>query len=705
MHTESNTVPKHTNRLVNETSPYLLQHAHNPVDWQPWDDEALQQARKEDKPIFLSIGYSACHWCHVMEHESFEDDEVAAILNAHFVSIKVDREERPDLDDIYMKAVQLMTGSGGWPMSVFLTPDLQPFYGGAYYPPRDMMGRPSFKTVLKGVSRAWDERRDEIANTAAEMVRHIQAIDGDAGGAADLPSPELIRRAAADLASTFDSRYGGFGSAPKFPSGPTNQVLLRDYWRNGVEESRRMAEHTLQFMYFGGMCDHLGGGFHRYSVDEQWLVPHFEKMLYDNAQLAEVYTEAWQLTKNPLYRKVAEDIFAYELRDMRDPGGAFHSTEDADSEGEEGRFYLWTHDALVAELGKEDAAVFCDYYGVRPEGNFQSHEPYHQGMNILHIAGPPQSVAERHGMTLDELESRLDKMRQKLFAVREERVRPGLDDKILTSWNALLIGALAKGARAFGRNEYKDAAEEAARFILDEMRDGDRLLRTHRGGRSRLPAYLDDYAFLCDAFVDLYQATFNTDWLREAERLADALIERFWDNASGGFYFTSSDHDGLIVRSKPFFDGSEPSGNSVAALGLLRLARLTGKSEYQEKAEATLRAARAQLEHMPRAFMNMLFAVDLAMHPSREVAIIGAKESPETAALLDVVNTRFLPDTVVALRDPSQTQADQISVQIPLLAEREPSNGKPTVYVCRNYTCERPVTSPDEAAALLDDAE
>ncbi|GMU91319.1 MAG: hypothetical protein AMXMBFR4_03770 [Candidatus Hydrogenedentota bacterium] len=689
-----------TNRLIHETSPYLLQHARNPVDWYPWGEEALRRAREEDKPIFLSIGYSACHWCHVMEHESFENEEIAAILNEHFISIKVDREERPDLDEIYMTAVQIMTGSGGWPMTVFLRPDRKPFYGGTYYPPVDRMGRPGFKTVLNSIAQAWKERRDEIDRSAEQLTQYVvQSAAQRAGEPNDLDY-RLIEAAVAELKSTFDSHYGGFGGAPKFPSGPAIELLLRHHFNTGDNQSLEMAAFTLTRMWQGGMYDHLGGGFHRYSVDAKWLVPHFEKMLYDNAQLCQVYLDAYQATGDSLFARVAREILDYELRDMQDDQGAFHSTEDADSEEQEGKFYVWTQAEIDAVLGDEDGYLFCQFYNVRPNGNFDSHEPYHEGQNILHVTRAPDIVAKEFGMETDEFERKLAECRAKLLEVRNRRVRPGLDDKILASWNGLIISALARAHQVFGEAKYRHSAERAASFVMNEMQKDGVLLRTHRGGQSRVPGYLDDYAFLCVAFIDLYEATFDEKWLDQADALASAMIERFWDGEGGGFYFTSADHRDLLVRTKPTYDGAEPSGNSMAALALLRLGVLIGNKGYADKAHQVLRLNQSNLASAPRAYLKMLCAADFVLNPPKEIALVGNRGSDGIRAFVSSLHERFVPNKVIVMAD-SSNGAARLAGRIPLLAGKTLVRDLPAAYVCRDYACQQPATTVEEFVKAL----
>ena len=687
------TTHKFTNRLINETSPYLLQHAHNPVDWYPWGDEALEKARRENKPIFLSIGYSACHWCHVMEHESFENEAVAAILNEHFVSIKVDREERPDLDEIYMTAVQIMTGSGGWPMTVFLTPELKPFYGGTYFPPVDMYNRPGFGTLLRSIHDAWINRREAIDSSAKELGDFVaRAVVAETGDASHLKL-DIVTAAARELAGTFDPKYGGFGQAPKFPSGPSIEILLREYRRSGDEKLLHCANFTLRKMYEGGMYDHLGGGFHRYSVDAQWLVPHFEKMLYDNGQLAQAYLEAYQLTKDPLYKRVVEEIFTYVLRDMTDPLGAFHSAENADSEGEEGKFYVWTHAEMTKALPASDVALFTQYYSILPNGNFSSPEHYHDGKNILHITRTPEAIAKEAGIGVDELEKRVAAMRETLLAIRGTRIRPSLDDKILVCWNGLMISAFAKGYQVLGDPRYLEAAQRAANFVLTTMRKDGTLLRSYRAGDARIPAYLDDYAFFIGSLVDLYEASFDMRWLEEANTLSVAMIANFWDVDAGGFFFTTPDHAHLIVRTKPTYDGAEPSGNSMAALALLRLGRLTDNQEFVAKATKILELNAEPMSRQPRGYMKMIAGIELLLDNPREIVVAGNSGSADTQALLGAVRGEFLPNKVVALLDPSWNNVDAVEKALPLLQGKRPANGQAAAYVCMNYACKAPVTT------------
>ncbi|MEK6709138.1 MAG: thioredoxin domain-containing protein, partial [Nitrospinota bacterium] len=563
----------------------------------------LRRAREEDKPIFLSVGYSACHWCHVMERESFESEEIAEILNGHFVSIKVDREERPDIDAIYMEAVQLMAGQGGWPMSVFLLPDLRPFFGGTYFPPEDRWGRPGFKRLLLRLAEIFRTRRADLEASGEKLTEAIGHMEAAAPAAGDL-SRDILARAASELAQRFDQQWGGFGGAPKFPPSMALMLLLREWRRTGEKRLLDMTEFTLQRMALGGMYDQLGGGFHRYSVDERWLIPHFEKMLYDNALLTRVYLEAHQATGSAFYRSIAEDVLDYVLREMTSPEGGFYSAQDADSEGEEGKFFAWTPEGIAEVLGPEEGSIVRRFYGVTEEGNFE------HGRSVLHIPLSPAAFAREAGLEAEKLLDVLQRGRRKLFEAREKRVKPMLDDKVLASWNGLMIGSMALAGRILERRDYAEAARRAAEFVLGRMRGERGLLRTHRGGRSRLNAYLDDYAFLIAGLLELYEATFEPRWVREAARLAGEMRERYLDPGDGAFFFTSSDHEALIVRRKAGQDNAIPSGNSMAALGLLRLAKLTGEARWASLGEGVLRAFGGYLGRAPAAFHMMLVALD-----------------------------------------------------------------------------------------------
>jgi uncharacterized protein YyaL (SSP411 family) len=683
------------NRLLAETSPYLRQHAHNPVDWFPWGDAALQKARELDRPIFLSIGYSACHWCHVMERESFEDADVAAILNEHFVSIKVDREERPDLDQIYMTAVQLMTRHGGWPMSVFLTPDLQPFYGGTYFPPADRHGLPSFRRVLLAIVEAWTKRRAELVAQAQDLTRHVQdsmQVDAQPGELDDT----LLRTAEHYLERAFDSTHGGFGGAPKFPHPMDLRLLLRLWKRFGDEDALNIATATLDHMARGGLYDHLGGGFHRYSTDARWLVPHFEKMLYDNALLTVTYLEAFQATGNSLYREVVEQTLAYVGREMTSPEGAFYSTQDADSEGVEGKFFVWSRAEVEEVLGRDEAELFCGVYDVTPEGNWEEH-------NILHRDRSDEQEARLLKLPVDELRRRLDASRHKLFQTRERRVKPGLDDKVLTSWNALMIAAFAKAGQALDNPQFIERAAAAADFLLTRMRTSDgRLYRTTRtGDQPRLNGYLEDYAYLIDALVSLYEATFDPRWIADARRLASVLFEQFWDEAGGGFFYTATDHEQLISRGKDPHDNATPSGNAMAVTGLLRLGALTGDRETLDKAERTLKLFREQMSQLPHVSGQMLIGLDFYLGPTAEIVVVGDPADEEVRQALRLLRSGFRPNQVLAFRPIDAAAAEAAEKVVPLLVDRT-SQGSVTTYICRQFTCAAPVVGLAELRSSLE---
>jgi uncharacterized protein YyaL (SSP411 family) len=674
--------PLYTNHLAHETSPYLRQHAHNPVDWYPWGEEALRRARELDRPIFLSIGYSACHWCHVMEHESFEDPDIGKILNDNFVSIKVDREERPDLDQIYMTAVQLLTRHGGWPMSVFLTPDLKPFYGGTYFPPDDRYGMPSFRRVLAAVLDAWRNRRAAVEEQSAELAQHIR-LSGEMEPGDAVLNEQVLKQAAAKLRPIFDNVYGGFGRAPKFPHAMELRLLLRVWQRFGDDSALHMVRKTLDGMALGGMYDQLGGGFHRYSTDAQWLVPHFEKMLYDNALLVPAYLEAYQATGEPFYREVVEDTLAYAAREMTSPEGPFYSTQDADSEGEEGKFFVWSKREIEDILGPDLASLFCSVYDVTVEGNWEGH-------NILHRSRSYEQEARLQGLSEGELRGKLQEAKQKLFAVRSRRVWPGRDEKILTSWNGLMISALAQAAAALGRPEYTAAAEKAADFLWDRLRTPDgRLLRTYgAGGQPKLNGYLEDYAFLAEALVRLYEATFAPRWIERALELTRVMIEQFWDGKDGGFFYTGRDHEQLIARTRDAHDSSIPSGNAMAVTALLRLAKLTGRTDLLDRAEKTLRLFGGLLTQSPQAAGQMLLALDFYLGPVDEVAVVEA-QAEETREALQLLRQGFWPRRVLAFKPAGNVPAT-LEQTIPLLAGKS-AQGSVTVYFCRDFACQAPV--------------
>jgi uncharacterized protein YyaL (SSP411 family) len=678
------------NRLANETSPYLLQHAHNPVDWYPWSDEALERARREDRPILLSIGYSACHWCHVMERESFENPAIARLMNERFVNIKVDREERPDLDSLYMTAVQGMTGHGGWPMTVFLTPDGTPFFGGTYYPPADRGGMPGFPKILEAVATAYRERRAELLEQAAKIRDFIERNAQLRGRPTPL-TPALLDAAFAGLRSSFDSREGGFGGAPKFPQPMGLELLLRICLRTEDPRARSMVALTLDKMARGGMYDQLGGGFHRYSVDAVWLVPHFEKMLYDNAQLALVYLHAFQVTGEQAYRRVCEETLDYVRREMTSPDGGFYATQDADSEGEEGKFFVWTPEEITAALCDEDARLFLAYYGVRPGGNFEGH-------SILFVPRPAAEVASQLGVSLEQLEASLARSRRTLFDLREQRVKPGRDEKILTAWNGLMLRAFAEAGAALGRSDYLDTARDNAEFVLSRLRQDGRLLRTYKDGQARLNGYLEDYACYADGLLALYQATLEPRWLHEAGTLAATMLERFWDDRLSGFYDTSSDHEQLVSRPRDVSDNATPAGNSVAVEVLLRLGVLLGEERYRERARQVLESLAEPMERLPLGFGRLLCALDTYLAPSQEVAIIGEPDAADTGELLAVIRDGYRPYTALAQ---AAGPADPLAQEVPFLADRPRKDGKATAYVCRDYTCSLPTDDPAELARQL----
>jgi uncharacterized protein len=657
------------NRLAGETSPYLLQHKDNPVDWRPWGPEALAAARERDVPLLVSIGYSACHWCHVMERESFEDPDVAAYMNEHFVCVKVDREERPDVDAIYMDAVQAMTGHGGWPLNAFATPEQVPFYAGTYFPPRSRQGMPSWRQVLEGVAHAWATQRGQIREQGARIVEHLGVsaqIEPDPGE----PEPGLLETAVATIRDAEDRAHGGFGGAPKFPQAPAIELLLR---RGG--DASAVALRALRAMVRGGVYDQLGGGFARYTVDAAWVVPHFEKMLYDNALLARACLHGWQASGDPLLRQACCETLDWALREMRGPEGGFASALDADSEGVEGRFYVWTLDELSTALADETLlAVAVAHFGVTPEGNFE-------GASILVRAGADTDPPE------------LGEIRRRLLAVRAARVRPGLDDKRISSWNALMLAALAEAGAVLERSDYRDAAVACADFLLTELRTPDgRLLRTWKDGRAHLAGYLEDHAYLTEALLTLYEATFDARWFAAAHALADATIARFGDDERGGFFSTADDHERLVARRKDLEDTPIPSGNSAAALGLLRLARLTGEAAYEERARGVIALLHPIAARHPAAFGHLLQAIDFQLADVREVAIVG----PDAAPLVQVVRSAFRPHVVLA-----GGAGGRDDVVVPLLAGRGAVDGRAAAYVCERFACRAPVTEPAALAALL----
>jgi len=692
------------NRLARETSPYLRQHAHNPVDWYPWGEEALQRAKQEDKPIFLSIGYSACHWCHVMERESFENAAIAALMNERFVNIKVDREERPDLDEIYMAATQMLARQGGWPNSVFLTPDLKPFFAGTYFPPEARYGRPGFPDILKGVADAYATKREEIGQVATEVADAIQAMS-EMTAAQEPVGPKLLSRAFGDLAGRFDPAHGGFGGAPKFPHSMDVSFLLRYHKRTGNAEALRMAVVSLDRMARGGLFDQIGGGFHRYSVDAAWLVPHFEKMLYDNALLARTYVEAAQaiapLGPSPalpdgaataaVFRQVARDTLDWTLREMLLPEGAFASSLDADSEGEEGRFYVWTLEEIETAVGRSEALFVAGTWGATREGNFEGKR------NVLSLPTGLVELAREQRSDEAEVRLRLAGARARLMQARDRRVRPGRDDKALADWNGLMIGALAFAGRVLDERRYVEAAVKAAELVLGRMRRDGRLLHSFLGGEARHNAYLTDYAAMIAACLDLYEATSDARWISGAEALARQAIDLFRDPESGGFFFTARDHEKLIARTREGNDGALPAGASILALALPRLAALNGDETLVPIAQALLRLYKERIERFPSAFGAMLCAVDQALDPPRQIVLAGPDDAPGMRALEAVVRERFLPNTVLARSRPG-------GEPIAVARGKDAVQGRAAAYVCEAGACQAPVTSADDLARLLADA-
>lgn len=666
--------PRFVNRLASETSPYLLQHANNPVDWYPWCDEAFERAKADDKPVIVSIGYSACHWCHVMEHESFEDEETAEIMNDRFINIKVDMEERPDVDQIYMSFVQLTTGRGGWPMNVFVTPDKLPFFGGTYFPPSPRYGMPSWRQILLSISEAWNERRDELMRSADDILGELRRMTQTAGTSP--VNSELLDLAFQSFVRSFDATNGGWGGAPKFPQAMSMDFLLRYWYRTGEQKALDMVSFTAKKMARGGIYDQLGGGFHRYAVDSIWLVPHFEKMLYDNAQLIRLYVHLFQITGDEEFRSVAVETIEYVIREMLDEKGGFYSAQDADSEGEEGKFFVWTPEQVADVLGEEKAAKFNKPYDVTVSGNFE-------GNNILNLRRSSDEEITPYREMFTE-------MRAKLFAEREKRVKPLRDDKVLTAWNGLMLAGFAESGRVFGETRYLQIARSNADFLLSQLSENGRLLRTWKDGEAKLNGYVEDYANLADGLLELFQATGELRYLDAARSLADAMIEHFWDDDEGGLFFTSDDHEELIVRNKDFYDNATPSGNSVAADVFLKLERLTGEGKYEGYAVSILRLAAGKAARHPQAFGRALSAMEFFIAGSSEIILTG----PAGNELENMVDTAYLPNAVIAkLRDGNGAQ------RLPIFEGREGGDAK--VYVCKEMVCERPISSAGELAELL----
>jgi len=689
------------NRLLKEKSPYLLQHAYNPVDWYPWGEEAFAKAAAEDRPIFLSIGYSTCHWCHVMERESFEDAEVARLMNDFFISIKVDREERPDIDNIYMKAAQMMTGRGGWPLTIVMSADKRPFFAGTYFPKEGRFGQVGMVDLIPRLKDIWQNHRDKVTESAAGVVEALRTAPAASPGAElDI---NILQSAYNQLSETFDADKGGFGNAPKFPT-PHNLTFLLRYWRRGGNPNAlKMVEETLRAMRRGGIYDHIGFGFHRYSTDREWLVPHFEKMLYDQALLAIAYLEAFQVTSKAEFAETTKEIFTYVLRDMTDSDGGFYSAEDADSPGGEGKFYLWSRAEVEEALSSEDAETALKVFNINYQGNFQDQlSQGFTGENIPHLTKVPAELARELHISEIELQRQLKTIRAQLFKDREQRPRPHKDDKILADWNGLMVAALARGSQVLGEPKYAKAAARAVDFIFTNMRDGGgRLLHRYRDGEALLPAYLSDYAFLVWGLIELYEATFEVNYLKQALELNEIMLDLFWDDENGGFYLAVDDSQDLFHRPKEIYDGALPSGNSVAALNLLRLGRLAAQPELEAKAAALERYFAGNISRMPVAHTQMLAAVDFGLGPDYEVVIVSSSYSQETKAMLAAVNSKFIPNKVVLLRDESQAPPP-IDEVAQFARDYKSVDGKATAYICQNYACRKPVTDVGELLKMLE---
>ncbi|MFW6124250.1 MAG: thioredoxin domain-containing protein [Acidobacteriota bacterium] len=697
---------KHTNPLINETSPYLLQHANNPVHWNSWNEQALSRARKENKPIFLSIGYSSCHWCHVMERESFKNEKIADILNKNFISIKVDREERPDIDEIYMSAVVALSSRGGWPLTVFLTPELKPFFGGTYFPPEDKQGLVGFKRLITRVTEIWNEEK-ERKKIILDAERLTHALEKRTSVNASEQSTELLDRdllnnAVQELEKSFDPEWGGFGRAPKFPPCGAISFLLHDYYHTKNKNSLEMVITTLDRMQSGGLHDHLAGGFHRYSTDRQWLVPHFEKMLYDNAQLASVYFQAYLVTGNQNYSITAQKILDYIAVYMTHESGGFYSAEDADVQEKEGLFYLWKRDEINKALDREEAEIFCAFYHVNPEGNFPYQESYHKNMNILHMRESLSSLSQKFNTDENKLRDILDTAKSKLLKTRDKRVRPFLDDKIITSWNSLMISAFSQGYQVLGDNSYLRHAQEAAQFIIHNLQNKEGFLfHTYRSGKKKHFAFLEDYAFFIRSLIDLYESDFNEEWILHAEKFTNDMISLFWDPKKGHFTNTSPYHQNQIVRTITPNDSAVPSPSGVSVEILIKLGHLFQKKDYLERSKKILQSINKQMSKYPQSYMKMLLNVSCLIDPIKEVAVVGKKNSAQTQKFLRAIRKRFMAHHILALHDPENKESQKLSTRIPLLRNKKLINEKPAVYICENYSCKNPVTSSEKLEEQL----
>ncbi|MFX1521026.1 MAG: thioredoxin domain-containing protein [Promethearchaeota archaeon] len=691
---------KKANRLIHEKSPYLLQHAYNPVDWYAWEAEAFEKAKKEDKPIFLSIGYSTCHWCHVMERESFEDPEVAKLMNDAFVSIKVDREERPDIDNLYMTVAQLLKGTGGWPLTIIMTPDKKPFFAATYIPKKGRFGMTGMLDLIPYIKELWTQRRDEVLNATNKVVSALKQVSKGVLG--EELGEDMLKIAYDSLRGRFDEEYGGFSDAPKFPS-PHNLLFLLRYWkRTDDEKALLMVEKTLQFMHLGGLYDHIGFGFHRYSTDFLWLVPHFEKMLYDQATLAMAYIEAYQATRKKEYENTAREIFAYVLRDMTSPTGGFYSAEDADSEGKEGKFYLWTEEEVKQVLEPEEADIITKVFNIAPRGNFIDMTIQRKtGENIFHLKKPLKDIASELNMLENDLQKQIENIRQKVFSGREKRIHPHKDDKILTDWNGLMIAALAKGAQVFEDPKYAEIAKRAVEFVFKNMRSPEgRLLHRYRDGEATILAQLDDYAFLIWGLIELYEATFDASYLQTALDLNADLIKHFWDDEIGGFYLTPNDGEELLIRQKAIYDGAIPSGNSVAMLNLLRLGRIAADEDFDERASKIGKTFSRNVNESPAAHTQLMVALDFAIGPSYQVVIAGNSQAKDTKSIISAIRAQFLPNLLIFL-NPTEQESPEIHDIAEFIKYMPNIEGKATAYVCINYTCKNPTTDVNEMLKQL----
>lgn len=689
----------YSNHLVNEKSPYLIQHVHNPVDWYPWSDKAFEKAKNENKPIFLSIGYSTCHWCHVMAHESFEDPEIGQLMNDTVVSIKVDREERPDLDNIYMTVCQLMTGSGGWPLTIIMTPDKKPFFAGTYFAKESGFGRPGLKDIILKVKELWNTKPEEVSASADTLIDALQKISENSLG--DEMNVDILDTCYEILLGNFDDIYGGFGKAPKFPAAHNLLFLLRYWKRSGDISSRNMVVETLNSMRNGGIYDHLGFGFHRYSVDEEWLVPHFEKMLYDQAMISAAYIEAFQATGEEKFKNTALEIFEYVLRDMKSPEGGFHSAEDADSEGVEGKFYVWTKKEIIDVLGEEESNFAFKVFCITERGNFFEESTGDvTGTNILHFKNSIENMVEIFNVSREYLENRIEKIRKKLFEHRERRIRPHKDDKILTDWNGLMIASLAKGAQVFNDEKYLKAASKAADFIINKMYENKRLKHRFRDGESAIEGNLDDYAFMIYGLLELFEASFNVKYLKSALSLNETLFDHFWDFENGGFYFTPDDAEKVLVRKKEIYDSAIPSGNSMMMLNLLKLSQLTENDEFKDKALQLEKAFSKTIQKIPTSFTGFLCGLDFRIGPSYEIVIAGNKNDNETKALIDAVRQNFIPNKTLVLRSEDDETSKLINI-IPSLKSKKMENGSVTAYVCSEDSCKTPTSDLNTFLRLL----